>query len=146
MSSRKTISFTMNSTTEVTTVSMEVLIATTARRAEVIKREDITIQVITMAITGIRVITLRAITTMTIRATMGRTDTTVTTATTTNMAAGVVPLADPATVTAAEMAGEVTEAMEAVVTEADMVEAMVVTVVVVNGNKYNKCETRHLLF
>jgi len=158
----------MNSTTEVNTVSMEVMIATTARKAEVIKREDIKIQVTKIISTGIRVIILRAITTMTIRATKGRRDTTVTTATRRNMVARVVPLADPATVTVAEMAGEVTEAMEAVVTEvadmaatvvedveavvmeavvmeADMVGAMVVTVVVVNGNKYYKRGTRCLL-
>jgi len=150
-STRKTIIFTMNTTTEVTTASMEVLIATTASTAEVMKREDITSQVITMAITGRRVIMLRAIMVMTIRATKGRMDTTVTTATTTNMVVRVVPLADPATVTVADMAGEVAEAMEAVVTEAvvtdmaDMVGAMVVTVAVVTGNKYYKRGTRYLL-
>jgi hypothetical protein len=144
-STKRTINFTMNTTTEVTTASMEVLIATTASTAEVMKMEDIIIQVITMAITGRRVITLRAITAMTIRATQGRMDTTVTTATTTNMVVRVVPLADPATVTVAAMAGEVAEAMEAVVTEADMVGAMVVTVAVVTGNKYYKRGTRYLL-
>jgi len=143
----------MNSTTEASTASMEVMIATTASRAEVMKREDIKIQVFKITSTGIKVITLRAITTMTIRATKVRRDTTVTTANRTTMVVRVVPLADPATVTVAEMAGEVTVAMEvvameAVVTEAGMVVAMVVTVVVVvvvNGNKYYKRGTRYLL-
>jgi hypothetical protein len=132
-STRKTMSSTMNTTMEVTTASMEVMRAITARGAEVMKREDITSQVITMAITGRRVITLRAITTMAIRATKGHTDTIVTTATTPNMVVRVVPLADPATVTVAEVAGEmvvvteVVEAMEAVVTE--VVDMAVVTVV-----------------
>jgi hypothetical protein len=141
-STRKTNSFTMKSTTEVTIASMEVIIATTAILAEDIKREDITIQVIKIASTGRRVIILRAITTMTIRATKVRTDTTVTTATMKIMVARVVPLAVPATVTVAEMAGEVTEAMEAVVTAAGMVGAMVAMVVVVNGNKYYKRGTQ----
>ena len=151
-STRKTMNSTMNTTREVTTASTVVMGATTARGAEVMKREDITSQVIMMAITGRRVITLQAITAVIIRATKGRTDTTVTTATTPNMVARVVPLADPATVTVAEVAGEVVvvtevaEAMEAAVTEAVMVGAMVVTVAVVNGNKYYKPGTRYLLF
>ena len=154
MSSRKTLSFTMNSTTEVNTASMEVLRATTAIRAEVIKREDITIQVFKTAITGIRVITLRAITVMTIRATKGPRDTTVTTATTTTMVARVVPLADPATVTVAEMAGEVVVVTEVVdmaeATVAEDVEVVVINTVVVamavvTGNKYYKHGTRNLL-
>jgi hypothetical protein len=140
-STRKTMISTMKTTREVTTVNKEATRATTARGAEVMKKEDITIQVITMASMGSKVITLRAITTMTIRATKGRTDTTVTTVTNPNTVAMVVPLADPATVTVAEMAGEVVvvtevaEAMEAVVTEvADMAVAMVVTVAVVVVN------------
>ena len=136
-STRKIMSSTMNTTTEVTTASMEVMGVTTARGAGVMKREDTTSQVIMMAITERRVITLRAITATTIRATKGRTDTTVTTATTPNMAARVVPLADPATVTVAEVAEEVVvvtevaEAMEAAVTEvAEAMEVVVMEAVV----------------
>jgi hypothetical protein len=91
---------------------------------------------------------------MTIRATKVRKDTTVTTATTTITVARVVPLADPATVTVAEMAGEVVVVTEVVDMAATVVEvvaintvvkAMVVTVAVVTGNNYYKRGTRYLL-
>jgi hypothetical protein len=57
----------------------------------------------------------------------------------------VVPLADPATITVAEMAGEVVVVTEVVDMAATVVEAMVVTVAVVTGNKYYKRGTRYLL-
>jgi hypothetical protein len=121
----------MKTTREVTTATTEVMIATTARGVEVMKREDITIQVITMAVMGRKVITLLAITTMTIRATKGRMDTTVTTVTNPKVVAMVVPLADPATVTVVEMA-----VAAVVVTEvADMAVAMAAAAVVVNITK-----------
>jgi hypothetical protein len=119
----------MKTTREVTTATKEVMRATTARGAEVMKREDIKIQVITIAIMGRKVNSLLAITTMTIRATKGRKDTTVTTVANPKVVTMVVPLTVPATVTVVETAGAAA-AMEAVVTEvAEALEAVVTEVV-----------------
>jgi hypothetical protein len=119
----------MKTTREVTTASMEVMTATTARGAEVMKREVIKIQVNTIVIMESKVITLRAITTMTIRATKVRKDTTVTTVTNPKVVAMVVPLVDPATVTVAEMAGEAVVDTEVADMVGDTVEMAVAVVV-----------------